>query len=85
MISNLSLSKTSTSRPLALATSTARSASIRAVKYAGGIFAKSRAKIAAADVVRPRSIPDSVPRARSLEHVIVSNEGLDPFADFKSV
>ena len=58
---------------------------MRAVKYAGGVFAKSRAKVAAAAVVRPRSTPVSVLRARALDAVNVSDVGTEPFADLRSV
>jgi hypothetical protein len=58
---------------------------MRAVKYAGGVFAKSRAKVAAAAVVRPRSTPVSVLRSRALDVVNVNEVGAEPFADLRSV
>ena len=65
--------------------STARSAKMRAVKYAGGVFAKSRASVAAPAVARPRSTPVSVLRARTLEVVNVSVLGAEPLDDLRSV
>ena len=58
---------------------------MRAVRYAGGVFARSRAVHAADDVARPRSTPESQPLARAPEATSVKVIAGFVTPDFRSV